>query len=470
MSALYSTFTKSFVVVSVVVFVLCIYFLNFGNILPYHRSTYRRGYYKTVLSPLEDRASTEYGYVLAMRYTGQQGTGIQSLMSLQCFIGSFNLPMFILEPMMDQTSFGSYLGRNATLKFSDMFDITHFNKASRRIGFSELRFESELNTQSALPKNVILVNSRRSGKESVELVWNSQENDECYVDEKVPEHFCIVRVVSVGGKHNLRSSYQIFSEKEFFSTVLGNRSPKSITIIFKAWHTPWYVPNPSLDDPLKCKNIRSVSTETQFHTSSKLLTDAKNYEDRFLNSTNRLAIMFRLERMMIHLRILKNRKNLDSVDGYVRNCLGEVINVSEQIWRDNGEYTRPLVTLDLGKYGSNSWGGQGALNLTHRMNSTFSKLFKDGWTFNEWEQSFTQVASIADNKGYIAAFQRTLASRADCLILIGGGYFQELALNDYKRNHPDKSRWCVHLICAINTKRLEQDLDGNVIDRYDVND
>ena len=107
--------------------------------------------------------------------------------------------------------------------------------------------------------------------------------------------------------------------------------------------------------------------------------------------------------------------------------------------------------------------------LTEHINSSFSKLFKDGWTFNEWEQSFTEVASIADNGGYIAAFQRTLASRADCLILIGGGYFQELALNDYKRNHPDKSRWCIHLICAINSERLEQAVDGNVINRYDVN-
>ena len=458
--------------VATAVTLLCFYILNFGNILSKHGSTYDRHH---VLSSRQVRASTEYGYVLAMRYTGQQGTGIQSLMSLQCFIGSFNLPMFILEPVMNETYFESNLGANAKaehprLKFSDMFDLAHFNKASRRMGFSELRSESELN--ATIPKNAIYVDSDNFGEKLLKLVWKAKGKKRCRFKKDVSKYFCIVRVVSIRGNeiYTLNSiGYQIFSENDLFSTIFGPWSPQSTTLIFKAWHTPWYVPNPSLDDPLKCKNIRSVSTETQFHTSSKLLTDAKNYEDRFLNSTNRLAIMFRLERMVIHLQ---RQKKVKEVNIHVTNCLRKAVEVSNETWRENGEYTRPLVTLDLGKYGSYSWNKQhGSMlpYLTEHINSSFSKLFKDGWTFNEWEQSFTQVASIADNGGYIAAFQRTLASRADCLILIGGGYFQELALNDYKRNHPDKSRWCIHLICAINSERLEQAVDGNVINRYDVN-
>ena len=73
--------------------------------------------------------SADFGYVVTLRYTGQQGTGIQALMSLQCFIGSLNLSMYILEPSMTRTSFGSSISQihnSSSLKFSDMFDVTHF--------------------------------------------------------------------------------------------------------------------------------------------------------------------------------------------------------------------------------------------------------------------------------------------------------------------------------------------------------
>ena len=86
------------------------------------------------------------------------------------------------------------------------------------------------------------------------------------------------------------------------------------------------------------------------------------------------------------------------------------------------------------------------------------------------EESFAQVASVANSGGYMAALQRTIASKADCLILVGGGYFQELALNDYKMNHPDKNKWCVHLVCATYSETLKQDLDGNVINEYKIDD
>ena len=96
------------------------------------------------LSPRDSHGSrpTNFGYVVVLRYTGQQGTGIQALMSLQCFIGSLSLSVYILEPSMIDTSFGSFFELSEApsynsssrylLRFSDIFDIAHFNNASRR--------------------------------------------------------------------------------------------------------------------------------------------------------------------------------------------------------------------------------------------------------------------------------------------------------------------------------------------------
>ena len=427
------------------------------------------------LSPQSSYGSTGFGYVMALRYTGQQGTGIQALMSLQCFIGSLNLSMYILEPSMTGTSFGSSFELSQTynlrslLKFSDIFDVTHFNNASKSMGFAEIRPESEF--QRNAPTDVILIESFRSVESPVTLVWTSKEKDDCYSDQHVPNGYCIRRVVSVTGKKDIKVSYQIFTEEELFSVVLGPWSPKEVTLVFREWHTPWYILSPSLLNPLHCKDIRSVSTEKQFHTSSALLADAQRYEDRFLGSANnKLAIMFRIERLMIHLTILKNRKKIENIEMSVTKCLNKVVNIAEERWKKHG-FSTPLITLDLGNYGSISWRDRNievSRNITKQAKSTLSKLFHDQWTFSEWEDSFTQVATIRTSSGYIAALQRTLASRADCLVLVGGGYFQELALNDYKRNHPEKSTWCIYIVCAINLERLQGDADSNVIDVYKV--
>ena len=68
--------------------------------------------------------------------------------------------------------------------------------------------------------------------------------------------------------------------------------------------------------------------------------------------------------------------------------------------------------------------------------------------------TFTNATKRIENSGYIAALQRTLASQAECLVLAGGGNFQELAMRDYMRNHPNKRNWCIHAVCAIDEERL----------------
>ena len=340
------------------------------------------------LSPRDYHSSFEHGYVTALLYSGQQGTGIQALMSLQCFVGSFNLPMYIVEPVMINTSFGSRLkltsdNFNSILKFSDLFDFSHFNNASRKMEFTEIRSENDFYTNA--PTKVILVESHRSNNmHPATVAWTSQEEGNCYSSEQIAKEFCIVRVISVSGKRDMRSSYQIFSKEELFSIVFGPWLPKDVTLVFRQWHTPWYVSNPSINNPFKCKDIRTVKPEIQFHASSKLLSDVERYQERFLGSKNRLAIMFRLERMMILLMSgLKHGKESATMDFGIRNCLREVERVVNDVWNKKG-FLRPLVTLDVGKYGSKSWRNRRVGNLTREINSTLSFLFQNKWTFSEW--------------------------------------------------------------------------------------
>ena len=80
-------------------------------------------------------------------------------------------------------------------------------------------------------------------------------------------------------------------------------------------------------------------------------------------------------------------------------------------------------------------------------------------TFADWEKTF--VVSTASSRhwqspAYIAALQRTIASSSDCLLLFGGGNFQEVALSAYVHNYPNRSAQCVHIVCA--SRELKRNL------------
>ena len=47
---------------------------------------------------------------------------------------------------------------------------------------------------------------------------------------------------------------------------------------------------------------------------------------------------------------------------------------------------------------------------------------KQMWTFQEWEGIFSNISS-SDNPAYVGNLQQTIAAKAKCLILIGGGSF-----------------------------------------------
>ena len=92
-------------------------------------------------------------------------------------------------------------------------------------------------------------------------------------------------------------------------------------------------------------------------------------------------------------------------------------------------------------------------NLTTlKVESRISSLFESGWNFKNWEESFTKATGGIEDKSYIAALQRTLATRAECLIMIGGGSFQDLTMKDYNRKHPRKKDQCIHSVHTTNVE------------------
>lgn len=431
--------------------------------------------FRRLTSTMSQRRHKQHGYVVALSYSGQQGAGIQALMSLQCWVASFNLPMVILEPVMSNTVFISippekqHSSHNAFLRFlrfSDMFDIQHFNKISESLGYAQLGTREDFFIDA--PRDVIFIDMKLVPKNTSmnfripRLVWTAESEPDgeqyCYQLEDINnqltqlarEIFCVVRIIEA--TYSFINHY-IFSDTEVRQVIFGDLSPQQVTVIFSLWRTPWYVVNNDLDNPLKCKDAGRTSNKEQFLPSPRLLSDAKFYETHFLGSGNIVALMLRIERLVEYV----NQQQHSSIKWTVDDCLSQAFKVTKEEEFQISGY--PMVTMDVGKFGSITTEkvcGQHLSDLTEKSKLLFALLYKDKFTFEDWEDSFTKATANVNHTGYIAALQRTLASRAKCLVLVGGGTFQDLALKNYLRNYPNKKDRCIHLVCVKNRKSFEE--------------
>ena len=405
------------------------------------------------------------GYIVPLSYSGQQGANIQALISLQCWMSSFKLPMRILEPVLSNTMFYSvpHDTNDTSLTFSDLFDIQHFNRMSESFGYPLMATREQFFSDA--PKEAILMMKAPNGAPP-SVIWAADSEIDgkgsCYQDIKqssdamklIKEYgLCFVRIVRAPYNHK-RSS---LSDEEFREIIFGNLLPQHVSLVFYLWNTRWYAQNNSSDfeTPPLCRGVGKTSIKRQFLPSPRLLSDANYYEKHFLNSSNDVALMFRIERMM---QYIKEHQRESSIS--VNSCLDEAVRVA----KGKRKFGYPLVAIDLGTFGSSSllhFLGKNMEPLIRKSKVLLTDLYDNKLTFDEWEMSFVKATGGVENSGYIAALQRTLASRAKCLVLVGGGNFQDLALKDYLKNHPNKEDQCVHLVCALMEKRFSENMENN---------
>ncbi len=124
-------------------------------------------------------------------------------------------------------------------------------------------------------------------------------------------------------------------------------------------------------------------------------------------------------------------------------CANQAVKIKEELYIKRG-LLNTYLAMDVGKYGSRA---PNQNELKKKGQSFFNMLYdKEDLTFQEWEEMFTSIASI-NNAAYVANVQRTIAAKAECLILFGGGAFQRQAQTWYKKFHPESSNHCIFTVC-----------------------
>ncbi len=400
-----------------------------------------------------------YGYVLTVRYNGQQTAGIRSMLSQQCWIGTSNLPMFVVEPFLQDSyvqAIRAEVSSTRIFTLADYFDMARFESGIQELNYGRLAGWEDFLENA--PRNVIFVQTanakkwRVDGRQVPKLLWKSHSLSECYQfsDKRmktllINNNFCTVRVIKI---HT--TSTVPFTGEELKEYILKGWHPNSVTLVFDKWIGAWHIPH-ALHSQSACEDVRAFTVNGNLQASKQLIEHAKSYEHLFnLDSKPfRVAVMFRSE----HLIITLDKQTFQET---FTTCLSEVINMTRYLnTATNMSASKPFVTADIGRYGSTSFhpfvfpvlekSRIKALKMVERAVVT---LFQRNVTFKEWEDSFLLATGHIEDRGYIAALQRTVASRADCLVLFGGGQFLEVALRWYITAHPSMSDRCVHFICV----------------------
>ena len=414
------------------------------------------------------------GYVLVLRYSGQQGAGVKALSSLQQWIRDLNLPMTIVEPFIQSSILGIHpakVGVNKSVRFGEMFDLDNFNAVSRSEGLPEMTPWSAYSARTlgrAVYVNMVTIRDRQAPFSPPTISWEDDPGGErCQVAEITgPDEssvsLCQARRVEAYWKF---ASTHALSSDEVYNTILGGLDPSSVTLIFSIWRGPWQVQ--------KDEGTADVSQDLKYKDSQSLRNSVVSYQNIFLSphavgpesinvaESKYIAVMIRAEHSIIEF-LAKRSKNI-SED--LENCLDQVVKETDAAMREVGA-SGLVVTSDVGYYGSGSWrktisspekGDLG--DVQGRVKRGVERLYagRQDWTFKQWERSFVEASGGVEERGYVAALQRVLATdrRAGCLVLLGGGRFQELSLKQYLYNTRNNTHSrCIRMVCMRRKYRV----------------
>ena len=406
-----------------------------------------------------DNSSSRGGYVMAVDYWEQQTSGSRNLQSLQCWAAQYNLS--VVEPLISRSVLKTPL-TNQVLKnmlwFRDFYNIDKWNRLSSALKHSEL--VGWKNFIKFAPRNVVLVSFRHAYpkdiKQNLEKFSKSEHHSRSpsqRVREGCPNNWDTVKQFIQTHQFDVAREVCFnfaygdgLSGEEFKSDVYGSLSPSASTVVFSQWRGTGPSSRVRITDS-KCVNNY---VQEKVGPSTHLLSHVEQYQQKYLGGAQYISIIARMEKVQALLRSRRGHTTLEQ-------CFSKLLSVWNETKSQYGlEHT--LLSIDMGKYGSNSihHAGQGS-ELNFRFRDFFKTLYGGRLSVEEWEDSFEDVAHISD-PGYVAALQQMLAVQAQCIVFIGGGAFQKHAHTIYMSTH--QKHKCVRIIdmCTYPFKKSPHDV------------
>ena len=431
-------------------------------------------------SYIRREVDSEQGFVLTLEYTGQLIAGLEGITSLQCWLSSLGQPMVLVEPFVVNSSLRQGMDmwmqtaaaleatedqsvqssldskpHRTLMSLSDYFDMRKFNEYCQKDGKTPMAKLERMWNEA--PKGIVLVTITRyfkktclaynvksmCGRREVSLEEKYSSTSGCPQYEHVTRSvkylesrgFKVVRSVCLNCESNIMMH---FTPTELTKHIFGEFSPTKVTLVISHWKYSYNLSPNCI--PCTSHRPRDSSVLAHLTPNPKLVEQANLYLEQLRENslTKVIAVMIRIEWLII-------KKKRNTFEG-VKRCLSKLLEEHTQLTNSHPG-TKTVLALDIGKYGSGTF--DSILQKRNISKQLFSKIVREIKDFvkqvkvdyDDWEESFERILSNTGSeyldRGYVAVIQNVIASQADYIIRIGGGHYQLLALQLYKKYHPD---------------------------------
>ena len=429
----------------------------------------------TTQQPKEEASTQKYKnrlFIITQTYGGQLTRAMKNMISQQCWAGTLSNESYIVEPFSQESNlfhspvFWEAVERNElhdAARFSDYYNLTHFNLQSQKSNGARLvKWEEFL--QHA-PRNAVVVQTptrgckASSGRDQGQSHYRFSSSCtfikpyRAFLETLQKKYKFVVTKTLCMQCTDLRVPMPL---RELQWQLYGNKQPSEITVLFNNWRN-FNIMQSWIQVPNYCAESEKTNSASRLIPSSGVQQHTKYYIHNILGSNRIVAVMLRIERFLE----FKNKANVNSNET-ISTCLEKVVNLHNKVkqlplYADSGTF----LTLDVGRFGSGTF-PKDAYAKQAAVERTLSELYNGRWeNIEQWEDSFVNASKGIIERGYIAMLQRNIATRADCLILMGGGTFQQVAAYQYNKHHRNPLHRCLHTVCVPDNfyQRVEEVAD-----------
>ena len=373
------------------------------------------------------------GYVVGVSFWDQQTFSVGNILSLQCWAGHHD--MLVAEPFMIDSKFGAPLTAEA-MKHNDtmvrlgrLYDLDHWNEYSKKRRYAPMVEWTEFLHQA--PRDVIIVEFKPLYHRECLLPSIKQE----YSIILTTYGFTIVKDVCLEQHRDLREKLSL---DNFATSIFGNYTPSGVTVVFTEWSGTTVS---ALVDLERAHCHPSHSTFDVISPSKDVRDDVNTYIQRQFGGNNYIAVMLRMEWMVSHI-------HYQTVGNFTSSCLEQTLK-RLQLIQNQTLLNSTFVTIDVGRFGSKTCKRLNSDAILEPVQAFFRTVYGKSSSLQQWESTFETAVNKHPSPGYIGYLQKVIATRAKCILLIGGGTFQRHALNVYIRGTNDACYAVANTKCEI---------------------
>lgn len=407
--------------------------------------------------PVLNPVSVREVFVVTGSYGGQMTRAIRNMLVQQCWAGIHqDVNMSIVEPFSTKSQLVHTpqiwkklnMGQLHTVaRFSDYYNVTHYNLQSLKHNLAPLISWNEFIRK--VPQNAIAVRIPTHGCSGVKIdsECSHSKSFRVFKDEMSKLGVSIVKNVCL----TCSTIGHSYTTDDFINILFQNVNATRVSVMYDSWRNFGFTSS-WIRIPDYCKLVENPESSSFLRPSYLIGKHSQTYINTFVKRKQYVGIMLRIERFLTLANSGRSNESIGS-------CLNKTLSMYDNIksLRDVGVY----VTVDIGKYGSGvmqreetvSRFGKGSLEaITQSVESVFRHLYNQNFTLDDWEATFVTAAGGVTERGYIAMLQRDIACHSDCLILMGGGSFQQVAGFHYLENIKRRKRSpCLYTVCTSDS-------------------